>query len=138
MATTVRDVMTPDPVMLHSRMPIRDAARTMRDLDIGDVLVRHDDGALGIVTDRDLGVLALAAGADPDTATVGELCRHDHATIEADDSVHAAIEVAREQPVGLVPVLDHGAVAGIVSLGDLKRRIDLASILPGRSAGSER
>lgn len=129
MDTTVRDVMTPDPVTIHANMPIRDAARTMRDLDIGDVLVRHDDGTLGVVTDRDLVVLALADGADPDRATIGELCRHDHSTVEADDPVHAAVAVARERSVGLVPVLDGGSIAGTVSLTDLKRRIDLASIL---------
>lgn len=133
MSATVRDVMSPDPVTLHARMPIRDAARTMRDLDIGDVLVRHDDGAFGLVTDRDLATLALAEGFDPDTATIGEISRHDLATVDADASIDAAIEIAVEQPVGLVPVLDEGTIAGVVSLGDLTRRLDPASI-PARGS----
>lgn len=136
MAETVRDVMTPHPVTLHASMPIRDAARTMRDLDVADVLVRQDDGTLGVVTDRDLVVLALAEGADPDRATIGEFSRHDLATVDADDSVDVAIEVAREQPFPRVPVLDGGSLAGVVSLTDLTRRLDPASIPPrGSVAG---
>jgi CBS domain-containing protein len=72
MFPTTREAMTPDPVTLHASMPIRDAARAMRDMGIGDVLVRHADGSLGIVTDRDLAIRALADGADPDTAPVGD------------------------------------------------------------------
>lgn len=133
MAETVRDVMTPDPVTLHARMPIRDAARTMRDLDLGDVLVRHDDGALGIVTDRDLVVRALADGADPDTATIGRFSRQDLPTVDADDAIEAAIEVAREQSFPRLPVLDGGSLAGTVTLADLMRRLDPASI-PARGS----
>ena len=128
MTETVRDVMTPHPVTLHASMPIRDAARTMRDLDIAEVLVRQDDGALGIVTDRDLVVLALAEGADPERATIGRFSRHELATVDADDPIDVAIEVAQEQPFARVPVLDGGSLAGVVALGDLTRRLDPSSI----------
>jgi len=97
------------------------------------VLVRHDDGAFGLVTDRDLATLALAEGFDPDTATIGEISRHDLTTVDADASIDAAIEIAVEQPIGLVPVLDEGTIAGVVSLGDLTRRLDPASI-PARGS----
>lgn len=129
MLPTVRLVMTPDPVTLHAGMPIRDAARAMRDLAIGDVLVRHADGSLGIVTDRDVVVRALADGADPEVSPIGEFSSDRLVTVAVDDSVNAAIQVVREQAVRRVPVMDGRAVAGIISVGDLAKRLDPHSML---------
>ena len=55
MAQTVREVMSPDPMALSASVTIGDAARAMRERDLGDVLVLDGDNALcGIVTDRDI------------------------------------------------------------------------------------
>jgi CBS domain-containing protein len=134
MFPTTREAMTPDPVTLHASMPIRDAARAMRDMGIGDVLVRHADGSLGIVTDRDLAIRALADGADPDTAPVGDFSSDELVTVDADDSIDAAVQVLKEQAVRRVPVLADGKLAGIVTVGDLARRLDPSSMLADISA----
>ena len=57
---TVRDVMTPDPIVLDLSATVRDAARAMRARDIGDVLVANEGRLWGILTDRDIVVRAVA------------------------------------------------------------------------------
>jgi CBS domain-containing protein len=54
MPQTIRDVMTPDPVVVSADTPIAEAARLMRDQDIGPVIVAEKDRVHSIVTDRDL------------------------------------------------------------------------------------
>ena len=67
MASTVREVMSVDPVSLRSDAPIIDAAKVMQSADIGDVMVNDGKGICGIVTDRDVVVRAIAQGRDPAT-----------------------------------------------------------------------
>lgn len=131
---TIREVMTPDPVTLLADVPICDAARAMRDMGIGDVLVQHEDGQLGIVTDRDLVVRALADGADPASAPVGRYSSDPLITVHVDDSVDTALQVILERAVRRVPVMQDGKPAGIVSAGDLARQLDPASMLAEISA----
>jgi CBS domain-containing protein len=124
---TIRDVMTPDPLTLDAGMPIRDAARAMRDFDVGDIVVAHPDGSIGIVTDRDLVIRALAEGADPETAPIGGFSSDDLVTVSPDDSINAALELIRGKAVRRVLVLSDGRLAG--TTGDLAKRVDPASML---------
>ena len=74
MANKIRDLMTPAPIMLSERQTAADAARMMKECDVGDVLVCSDDGRLaGIVTDRDLVVRCLAERRGGETP-LRELC----------------------------------------------------------------
>ena len=59
---TVRDIMTPAPITLPLSATVADAAREMRDADVGDVLVVEGDVLRGLVTDRDIVVRGLATG----------------------------------------------------------------------------
>ena len=54
MAMKVRELMTENLVTLPESAPLRDAARRMRDADIGDVIVMDDGTMCGVVTDRDI------------------------------------------------------------------------------------
>lgn len=115
----VRDVMTSEPVTLDAGAPIRRAAELMRERDVGDVLVVEDGELLGIVTDRDIVVRAVAAEGDLD-GEVGAICSGDLTTVSPDDPLDAARDRMRKRAVRRVPVVDEeGAPVGIVSLGDL-------------------
>lgn len=119
MATMIREVMTTDLVSCPTTATIGDAAKLMRDHDIGDVLVTSDAGQLaGIVTDRDLVVRCLADGASS-TATLDQVCSSDVTTLPTDASVDDAVQIMREHSLRRVPVVDAGKAVGIVSLGDL-------------------
>jgi CBS domain-containing protein len=134
-AQCVRDVMTPDPVTVRASDSIVQAARAMRDNDIGPVIVLDDNGtACGIITDRDVVVRGLAEGADPQTMTVGELCSSELFTLTPDDPVDQAVELMRQKAVRRMPVLEGQTPVGIISLGDLALQQDPDSALGDISA----
>ena len=120
MATTmVRDVMTADPITLDSGATAVDAARAMRDSDIGAVIVLDGRSACGIVTDRDITIRAVADGDDVSTITLGSICSQNPTTITADATIDEALQVMRREDVRRLPVVDGGQPIGIVSLGDV-------------------
>ena len=115
---------------------VGEAARMMRDNDIGDVVVLGDtDGRVcGIVTDRDLVVRVMAEERNPDQTTLGAVCSSELITVAPDDSVDTAVSLMRERAVRRLPVCDNGNVIGIVSIGDLAERFDQRSALADISA----
>lgn len=131
----IRDVMTPDPAVCDAGSHLRDAAAVMRDRNIGDVLVKNDDGLCGIVTDRDLVVRGLAGDRDPDEVTLGEVCSKELHSISVDADTDAVVAMMRDHALRRVPVMDGDRAVGIVSLGDLATNLDHHSVL-GRISGA--
>lgn len=118
MNATVREVMTPDPIGVYYEQTIGEAARIMRDSGVGAVLVVREGTLIGVVTDRDLVVRALAYGAGPD-APVGPLCSGRLIGIDASEDLTEAERRMRENAVRRLPVVENGQIVGMVSLGDL-------------------
>jgi CBS domain-containing protein len=133
MTTLVRDVMTQDPVTCPGDTSVTDAAKLMRDRDIGTVLVTDGQALKGIVTDRDIVVRCVAAGKIAD-ATLADACSPAMTTIPPDMSAEEAARVMAEQAVRRLPVVDKGRPVGVVSLGDLAVERDPGSVLGGISA----
>lgn len=134
MAATIADVMTRDPVSVAPDMSAADAARRMRDIGAGDVLVMDQGRLAGIVTDRDIAVRLVADGRSADTP-VSEICSSDQlATIDSRMSLNDAVELMRERAVRRIPVVDDGKPVGVVSIGDLALRMDPSSALADISA----
>lgn len=127
---TIEQVMTKDPLTVAESAPVSEAARLMRDADIGDVLVTRDDGTVcGIVTDRDLAVKVIADGKDPNSVTVEDVCSHRLESLESGDPVEKAVALMRDHAIRRIPVIDDGNLVGIVSLGDLAMERDPQSAL---------
>ena len=118
-ARIVRDVMTPDPIVMRGTATVREAGLAMRRSDVGDVLVVRDDAIFGIVTDRDIVVRNVAAGRDPNRALLDEICSRSLVQVSPDDSIDHAIGLMRERAVRRMPVVVGDTPVGIVSLGDL-------------------
>lgn len=126
----VSEVMTKNPYSVSTTATLNDAAKVMRDREIGDVLVVREDGSLcGLVTDRDLVVRGLANGLDPSSAAIEEICNHDPVTVSSDQSAEEAVKVMREHNIRRLPVVDGGDLVGIISLGDLAIEKDPKSVL---------
>jgi CBS domain-containing protein len=125
----IRDVMTPAPIVLSERQTASDAAKMMKDCDVGDVLVCDDGGRLlGIVTDRDLVVRCLADHGGAETL-LRDLCSCDVNTLEPEASIEDAVSLMRSCAVRRIPVVERGELVGIVSLGDLAREREPESAL---------
>ena len=130
----VREVMTPRVVTLPSETTLAEAARTMREQDIGDIVVSDDAGLTGLITDRDIVVRAVAERCDPASTTIGEIVTRDLVTVRPDDTVQSAALLMRDHAVRRVVVTDDAqGLVGIVSIGDLAEEIDPESVLGGIS-----
>lgn len=135
MAQPVRDVMSTDVKTCPASSTIAEAARLMRDSDIGDVIVTKDDGTMcGIVTDRDIAVRAVAEGRDPGSTQLEEICSRQVVSISPDQDVEQAASMMRDNAVRRLPVCDDGKPIGVVSIGDLAIERDPDSALADISA----
>lgn len=134
-AERIRDLMTGDPIVLDADATVVEAARCMRDNDVGDVLVRKDGKLCGIVTDRDLVVRCLAEGdGRPEAQTLEALCTQEVVTLEPDADVERAAELMEEHAIRRIPIVEGDRPVGIVSLGDLAIARDRRSTLAEISA----
>jgi CBS domain-containing protein len=116
----VSEVMTREVVMVPIGAPLVEAARLMRDADIGDVPVNSDRQVVGVLTDRDITVRAIASGRDPRTTRVEEVMTPSVVSCSENDDVRKAAEIMQSAQLRRLLVLSpSGEVAGIVSLGDL-------------------
>jgi CBS domain-containing protein len=104
--TLARDLMTPDPQCVGENDSLVEAARLLRDLDVGALPICGEDGRLkGMLTDRDIVVKCLAEGGDPSSTTAGSLGDGKPITIGADDDVREALRVMQDAQVRRLPVI---------------------------------
>jgi CBS domain-containing protein len=118
MPNFVAEVMTKDPESLPTTATVGEAARVMRDKNIGDVIVLDEGAVCGIVTDRDIVVRGLASGGDA-KMKLGDICSKDVTTLEVDSKIGDAVKLMEEKALRRLPVVEDGKPIGIVSLGDL-------------------
>jgi CBS domain-containing protein len=131
---TVKDVMTTNVVYLPPQTTLAEAARTMREQDIGDVVVADGPSLAGLVTDRDIVVRGVAERRDPDATTVGEIMTRDLVTVRPEDTIQQAALLMRDRAIRRLLVCDEQGLVGVVSIGDLAERIDPESVLGGISS----
>ncbi|MEV0992189.1 CBS domain-containing protein [Streptomyces sp. NPDC049949] len=139
MTRRVHEVMTGNPVTVEQLTSLAEAARVMRDAGIGDVLVVDRGRLLGILTDRDIVVRALAEDRDPAETTVRAICSSDPLTVGPGDRVDQAVDLMRRHALRRLPVqAENGELVGIVTLGDLEVERDPGSPLSAIAAAEGR
>lgn len=139
MTRRVHEVMTRKPVTVEKGTSLAEAARVMRDADIGDVLVVDGGRLCGILTDRDLVVRAVAENRDPDGTTVQAVCSTDPITVVPGEDVGQALHLMRRHALRRLPVrTEDGELVGVVTLGDLEVERDPASALAAIAAAEPR
>ena len=116
-----REIMTATPAVCTPEDTIRDAARLMRDYDVGSLPVVENTGQnrlVGIVTDRDLAVGPLADGRFD--ARVSDVMTPNPSTVRESDDVEAVSRLMASEQVRRIPVVDDiGSVVGMVAQADL-------------------
>jgi CBS domain-containing protein len=130
----IRDVMTAAPTTLPEDATVADAARRMRDEDIGDVLVVREEELTAVVTDRDIAVRAVAEDRPPAETRLRDIASKDMATVSPDDTIADAVRIMRERALRRIPVVEGSRPVGIVSIGDLAVERDTDSALADISA----
>ncbi len=97
-----------------------EAARMMRDENIGSVVVARNKQPLGMVTDRDLALRVVAEGGDPEKLLLSDVMTDEPIFIGDDRSVDQAVAAMRDLAIRRVPVVDaDGRLSGIVSMDDV-------------------
>jgi CBS domain-containing protein len=135
-AATVSDVMTRDPETIEADEPVVEAARRMRDADIGNVVVLDNGRVVGILTDRDIAVRVVAEELDLSTPVRQACSAGDLQTVAPDTSLQQAVQLMRTNAVRRLPVVENDRAVGIVSLGDLAMEQDEDSALADISAAA--
>jgi CBS domain-containing protein len=109
---------------LHSvtaTMSIADAVAEMNRHRIGCVVVLEGGELAGIFTERDVLRLVVGVGLDPKIMRVADAMSRNVITISPEATVEEAMTIFAERHCRHLPVLDHGRLAGLISIGDTSR-----------------
>lgn len=101
-----------------------EAAKVMREHHVGDVIVTEERAGgkvpIGILTDRDIVLTALANGSNPEKLLVRDVMSYDLVTGMEDDGIFETIRLMKKNGIRRLPVVDaKGFLAGIISVDDL-------------------
>ena len=122
----VSDIMSGRVVTIGQKEPVIAAARLLKRMNLGALPVTDDSGRLrGILTDRDIVLRCVAAGADPRTLEVRERTSPGVVTASPSRDASEAARLMRGAQVRRRPVVDRGRLVGMVSLADMARRCDM-------------
>jgi CBS domain-containing protein len=125
----VREVMTPDVVSIPPELTLQDAASIMKTLDVGSLPVSDGERLIGVITDRDITVRAIAEGRDPRTTDVADVMSAEVVCCHEDDEVQRAARLMQREQLRRLLVVDAGGrLVGVVSLGDLEAGADTGPV----------
>jgi CBS domain-containing protein len=117
----VSEIMTREPVSVGPDATLGEVATLMKQEDCGSLPVVEDARLIGIVTDRDIVIRAVAAGKDAKTTCVSDVMSADPITVRPDDDVDVAEREMRERQVRRLPVVEDGKLVGILVTAQIAR-----------------
>jgi CBS domain-containing protein len=116
----LKNLMTREVEVVDFNMTLQQAAAKMQSLNVGALPVREGMELVGMVTDRDIVIRAVADGRDPTFTSVAEVMTVELVYCYEDQTVEEAAKIMAEQQIRRLPVFDREhQLVGIVSLGDL-------------------
>lgn len=119
----LKEIMTPHVEVIAPDATLQDAARRMKELDVGLMPVCDGDRITGMLTDRDITIRATASGNDPRTTPVREVMSTDIVSCFQDQDEQDAARLMEQHQIRRLIVVDRDKhLAGIISLGDLATR----------------
>ena len=141
--TTVSDIMTRGVRTLAPTDPVRRAAQSMDELNVGSIPVCDGKKLVGMVTDRDITLRGVAAGLDLEATPLSDIMSKDVQWCYEDQALAEVMATMAESQIRRLPVVNRDKhLVGIFSLGDIATKTDsstVASVLQDISepAGSE-
>jgi len=116
----VKDVMNKNVKVAHSDMKITDAAKLMSRCHIGSLIIVDDKGdIIGILTERDIMVDAVAKGKSLKHILIENIMTKNVITISPDKKIEEAAEMMNENRIKRLPIVDDGKVLGIITASDI-------------------
>jgi CBS domain-containing protein len=118
MGKSVRDTMTNQPTSIDASQSVGDAARVMRDEDVGSLPVTDQGRLIGVITDRDIAVRVVAEGR-ADSATVADALSRNPVTVTPEHDLDDALKLMARHQVRRLPVVEDERLVGIVAQADV-------------------
>jgi CBS domain-containing protein len=119
MGKSVKDAMTSEVKTATPSQSLTDAAKLMKQEDVGSVPVVDGDRLVGVLTDRDIVVRGIADGSDPHAVQVGAIASRDVVTVRPDDDLDEALRLMAQHQVRRLPVVEDGQLVGVVATADV-------------------
>lgn len=120
--TNVSDCMTRDVTVVTPNDTLQQAAKIMGQLDCGVLPVGENDRLVGMITDRDIAIRAVAEGKDPVQTRVRDVMTHEIKYVFEDDLLSDATDMMAELQLRRLPVINRDKrLVGILSIGDIAR-----------------
>jgi len=116
----VKSLMTRDVEMVHSEHTIQQAAKIMKNDEVGSVVVMKDNKPAGIMTERDFAIKVTVDGMLPSTR-ISKVMTSPVIHVSPEDSVMYASDIMIEKKIRKIPVFDAGKISGIITATDILR-----------------
>jgi len=115
----VEQAMTRDPHSITPAAPVAEAARLMRDEDVGSVPVVDDGRLVGMLTDRDIALRLVAEGRDAHATAVADVASGKLVTVRPEHELDTALQLMAQYQVRRLPVVEDERLVGIVAQADV-------------------
>jgi CBS domain-containing protein len=131
MAKKIKESMSSNPRTIDADKSVADAAKMMKDEDVGLAPIVEGDKLVGTVTDRDIATRVVAAGKDPESTKVKEIATKDVVTVDPDQDLEEAVRLMAQHQVRRLPVVEEGGrLVGVLAQADVAQ--DASSEQTGR------
>jgi CBS domain-containing protein len=119
MAKTVRDAMTQGVQSIAPTQSVANAAQLMKENDVGSLPVVEAERLVGIVTDRDIVIRAVAERVDSQSVSVGDVASRDVVSVPPDEDLDEALALMARHRVRRLPVVEDGRLIGMLAQADV-------------------
>jgi CBS domain-containing protein len=123
MGKNVRDLMTQNPRAVRPDDSVVEAARLMRDENVGSLPLVDGDRLIGMVTDRDIALRVVAEGRDPGSVSVQEIASRNPVAAESATDLDDALRLMARHQVRRLPVTEEGRLVGIIAQADVAAEV---------------
>jgi CBS domain-containing protein len=125
MGKSIREAMTSSPRTLTTAASVVEAARVMREADVGIVPLVDGERLVGAITDRDIAVRVVAEGKDPESTKAIDVASQELVTIDPQQDLDEALRLMARHQVRRLPVVEEdGKLVGVVAEADIAEHHD--------------
>lgn len=118
----ISDAMTPNPCAIDADKSVQDAAKMMRDENVGFAPIVEGMRLVGGLTDRDIALKVVAEGKDPESTTARDIASTNLVTVNVEEDLDAALQLMARHQVRRLPVVQgDGQLVGVIAQADVAR-----------------